>query len=191
METLAQWIAPIATMIAAMMTAANLGARLTGWGFVVFTIGSICWVTIGLTSGPPSLIYANSFLTVVNLVGIWRWLGRQAKYEDGGKKAAEKSTSTDVPSLQPAGALLGAKLFDAEGNALGEAVETMIERESGRVNYVVVSIGGVGGVGETLRAIPFAQLSFEEDGIKTDLSKREIEALPARDRNDWPAALAA
>lgn len=191
MEALAQWIAPIATMIAAMMTAANAGARITGWGFVVFTIGSIGWVTLGLTSGQSSLIYANAFLTLVNLVGIWRWLGRQAKYEDGGEKAAEKSNARNAPSLRPAGSLLGAKLIDGQGMQLGEAVETMIERESGRVNYIVVSIGGVAGVGESLRAIPFARLCFDEDGVKTELSQAEIEALPVLNRNDWPAAIAA
>ncbi|MEK7456583.1 MAG: hypothetical protein AABZ76_16905 [Pseudomonadota bacterium] len=48
MEDLAGWIAPAATMIAAMMTAANLGARVTGWGFGVFTLGSIAWSIVGL-----------------------------------------------------------------------------------------------------------------------------------------------
>lgn len=38
-EAVAAWVAPVATMIAAVMTAANLGARVTGWGFVVFVIG--------------------------------------------------------------------------------------------------------------------------------------------------------
>jgi hypothetical protein len=191
MEEIAQWVAPITTMIAAMMTAANLGARITGWGFVVFTVGSIGWVTIGLSSGQSNLIYANAFLTVVNLVGIWRWLGRQAKYEDGGAKAAERSASHSAPTLRPAGSLTGAKLVDTHGEALGEAVETMIERDSGCVNYVVVSIGGVGGLGETLRAIPFGHLSFEDETITSDLSRAEIEALPERSRDDWPAALVA
>ena len=76
MEEAAGWIAPIATMIAAMMTAANLGVRLTGWGFVVFTFGSIAWTTVGLTSGQTNLVASNGFLTIVNLVGIWRWLGQ-------------------------------------------------------------------------------------------------------------------
>jgi hypothetical protein len=40
MNDIAAWIAPAATVIAAVMTAANLGARITDWGFVVFTVGS-------------------------------------------------------------------------------------------------------------------------------------------------------
>lgn len=33
---LASWLAPAATMIAAIMTASNAGTRMTGWGFVLF-----------------------------------------------------------------------------------------------------------------------------------------------------------
>jgi hypothetical protein len=33
LTAMAGWVAPAATMIAAMMTAANLGARVIGWGF--------------------------------------------------------------------------------------------------------------------------------------------------------------
>ena len=48
MISLVGWLATIATMIAAMMTASNLGARVTGWGFVVFSISSVTgphWAT--------------------------------------------------------------------------------------------------------------------------------------------------
>ena len=40
MDNLAIWVAPIATTLAALMTASNLGSRITGYGFIVFTIGS-------------------------------------------------------------------------------------------------------------------------------------------------------
>src|SRR3546814_1528489 len=43
MEQAAQWIAPVTTSIAAVMVALNGGARLTGYGFIVFAIGSIAW----------------------------------------------------------------------------------------------------------------------------------------------------
>ena len=35
------WVATIATIIAASMTAANLGSRITGYGFAVFLVGSL------------------------------------------------------------------------------------------------------------------------------------------------------
>ena len=57
-----EWVAPIATMIAAIMTAVNLGSRVTGWGFVVFLVGSIHWTLLGLATEQKSLLAANGFL---------------------------------------------------------------------------------------------------------------------------------
>ena len=83
MEEIAGWVASIATMIAAVMVAANLGTRITGWGFVVFTFGSLSWSLVAVLSGQNSLLITNGFLTIVNLAGIWRWLGRQTQFEHG------------------------------------------------------------------------------------------------------------
>src|SRR6476469_1657017 len=101
MEELSGWVAPIATALAAGMTPANLGTRVTGWGFVVFTIGSVAWTSYGVVTGQSNLLWQNLFLTAVNLTGIWRWLGRQARLEDGAKSAAEKSEWQPGPALFP------------------------------------------------------------------------------------------
>ncbi len=62
-------------------------------------VGSIWWTIVGLTSGQTSLIVANGFLTFVNLVGIWRWLGRQRAHEDGARSATIASRKAPGPSL--------------------------------------------------------------------------------------------
>ena len=85
------WIATIATIIAASMTAANLGSRITGYGFCVFLIGSLAWLATGLGTGQPALTWTNVVLTMLNIFGIWRWLGRQAKVEEGARAASEAS----------------------------------------------------------------------------------------------------
>ena len=89
METAANWVAPIATTLAAIMVAANLGTRITGWGFVVFSIGSIGWIVIGAVTGQANLLWQNVFLLGVNVVGIWRWLGIRARYEKGAEAATD------------------------------------------------------------------------------------------------------
>lgn len=171
LDELTGWIAPIATMIAAMMTAANLGARLTGWGFVVFTVGSVCWTTVGVSTGQTNLIASNGFLTIVNLVGIWRWLGRQLANEDGAKTATEASRHSSVPSLFTATGIAGMAVTGESGDQLGKGVEALIECGSGEVSYLVASSGGLGGVQETLRAVP----------------REEFERLPALASGNWPA----
>ncbi|MEN2786620.1 PRC-barrel domain-containing protein [Sphingomonas qilianensis] len=175
-------------MIAAMMTAANLGARVTGWGFVVFTIGSVCWSIVGLSSGQTNLLATNIFLTVVNLVGIWRWLGRQRAYEDGAKSAQEASRRCAAPNLFTAGGIPGMAVEDASGNTIGKAVEALIECRTGTLSYVVVASGGVGGVAEELRAVPHDAISIGHDRIVLQLPAPAFAALPPLATGDWPAA---
>jgi nicotinamide riboside transporter PnuC len=95
------WVATIATVIAASMTAANLGSRITGYGFVIFTLGALCWIAVGVATGQPALTWTNVVLTILDIFGIWRWLGRQAKVEEGARTAAERSEGMPTETLFP------------------------------------------------------------------------------------------
>lgn len=183
---IAGWVAPIATMLAACLTAGNFGTRVTGWGFVVFTIGSIAWVAIGLTTDQPNLLWSNGFLTLVNLVGIYRWLIRRAAFEDGARAAVERSRRAPAPSLFPVGRLLDGPVCVADGSAAGHVVDAMAECGSGRISYVMVSEGGTAGVGERLHAVPWADVAVEEDRLKLALDAESLRALPEVDPRDWP-----
>ena len=187
LETIAGWAAPIATMIAAMMTAANLGARVTGWGFAVFVAGSICWSVVGLTSGQTNLVATNVFLTLVNLLGVWRWLGKQRAYEDGGKSAERASRRSAVPSLITATGISGMVVEDDTGSSIGKGVEALIECKSGCISYVVLASGGLGGVDEQLRAVPVSSVQFTSGKLKLQMSEQEFVALAPLADGDWPA----
>ena len=91
MEEAAGLFAAAATTVAAIMVAANLGARITGLGFIVFTAGSVGWITVAALSDQPSLLWQNVALLVINLAGIWRWLGVRARYDKGAAAAAESA----------------------------------------------------------------------------------------------------
>lgn len=189
MEQIAGYVAPAATMIAAMMTAANLGARVTGWGFVVFTLGSICWSIIGVTTGQQNLLLSNAFLTAVNLVGIYRWLGREAKHSDGSRRAAKRSERKPGPTLMSACTLLGAPVNDRSGDKLATVVDAMLSREGRDIVYLVASRGGVGGVGERLHPLDPCAVELDGDGVTTRLSGEEIDRLPVLEPDRWPAEL--
>jgi len=188
MDEIAGWIAPIATMIAAMMTAANLGARVTGWGFAVFTIGSISWAIVGVGSGQQNLLLTNIFLTLVNAVGIWRWLGRQARYEEGGEAATMRSSTAHGPTLFAVGAIAGAKLIGRGGEPIGIVVDGMMRCNDAGLAYVVVSEGGIGGVGERLHALSPAELRFSAEGISCTLSADDLRSRIVLESDDWPAS---
>lgn len=189
MEQLPGYVAPAATMIAAMMTAANLGARVTGWGFVVFTVGSICWSIIGITTGQNNLLLSNAFLTLVNLVGIYRWLGRQARYSDGSRRAVKRSEHERGATLLSACSLVNAPVTDLDGDRVGTVVDAMLCREDRGIVYLVVSRGGVAGLGEHLYPLDPAAVEFSATEVVTRLSARQLAALPVLEPDRWPSRL--
>src|SRR5512133_2552297 len=121
------WIATIATIIAASMTASNLGSRITGFGFCVFLVGSLAWLATGLMTGQPALAWTNVVLTLLNIFGIWRWLGRQAKVEEGARAASEASEDTPGEALFPISLLTRAPVM-ASDKQVGTCVDAMAGR---------------------------------------------------------------
>ena len=188
MESIAGWIAPAATMIAAMMTASNLGARVTGWGFVVFCVGSVAWLVVALSTGQQNLLLTNAVLLMVNVVGVWRWLGRQARYEDGGRAAATRSARASVPSLVSVSSLAGLAVKSFDGEELGQAVDAMLQCDGNDLAYVVVSSGGAGGLDETLRALRPEMIEIHRDGISVKVDRKTFERIPAIEPDRWPGA---
>jgi len=189
LENIASWVAPIATMVAAMMTAANLGARITGWGFIVFTIGSIGWSVVAIATGQQNLLWTNGFLTLVNGVGIWRWLGRVARYQDGGEAATRRSASAHVPTLFALGTIPNAKLIGRDGEPIGSVIDGMMRCNDSALAYLVVSEGGVAGVGERLHALHPSELTFSDEGVRSELSAEDLERRPVLQPDNWPATV--
>jgi len=185
---IAGWVAPAATMIAAMMTAANLGARVTGWGFVVFVVGSACWAVVGFATGQHALLATNGFLFLVNLGGVWRWLVRQRVVEDGGRSAARASRRSASPSLFTATGIAGMCAKDSAGRDVGKAVEALIECRSARLNYMVIAEGAAD-VTQTLRAVRREEVRLDNDSITLAMSRADFQRLPALPDGDWPASL--
>ena len=186
MESIATWVAPVATTIAALMTASNLGSRITGYGFIVFTVGSLAWLALGITTGQPNLLWQNIILTALNLFGIWRWLGRQAKIEDGGSIAQAESKDMASETLFPASMFAKAKVVGAGGTELGASVEAMLGCRSGAPSYVVVAAGGLAGVGETLRRVEWADARVDGDRLVTALTAEDFERAAELTRDQWP-----
>lgn len=180
------WVATGATIIAASMTAANLGSRITGYGFAVFLIGSTAWLATGMMTHQPALVWTNVVLMLLNIFGVWRWLGRQARVEEGGRTAAQASEETPGEALFPVSLLTRAAVQTA-GHESGHSVDAMAGCQSGRLSYVVVSQGGVAGVGETLRRLPWSEVGVDGEEVVTRLTADEFRNLQELPRDQWPA----
>jgi hypothetical protein len=180
------WVATIATIIAASMTAANLGSRITGYGFCVFLAGSLSWLAVGLITGQPALTWTNAVLTLLNMFGIWRWLGRQTKVEEGARAASEASERTPGEALFSISLLSRAPVMSGDMQ-LGRCIDGMAGSSSGCLSYLVISQGGVAGVGETLRRLPWSKASVEGDKVMTSVGSNHFNMLEELPRDQWPA----
>jgi hypothetical protein len=180
------WIATIATIVAASMTASNLGSRVTGYGFAVFLIGSLSWLATGLLTQQPALVWTNAVLTLLNIFGVWRWLGRQASVEEGARAASEASEATPGEALFPVSLLAHAPVRGRDAE-LGRCIDAMAGCRSGRLGYLVVSEGGIAGVGETLRRLPWSSAQVDGETIVAGLGAAEFAALEELPRDQWPA----
>ncbi len=179
------WIATIATIVAASMTAANLGSRVTGYGFIVFTVGALCWIVVGVSTHQPALMWTNTVLVVLDIFGVWRWLGRQSRVEEGARNAAQSSEMTPGEALFPI-SLLSSAAVASGGKELGHCVDALAGCNSGRLSYLVVSQGGVAGVGETLRRLPWSCARFEGESVIARLSADQFSRLEVLPRDEWP-----
>lgn len=85
-EELVRWFATVNGVIAAIAVAGNFGRLVTGIGFVIFTLSSVAWILAGYLEDMSSLMTQNIVLTVINLIGIYRYLianGRKPSVEQG------------------------------------------------------------------------------------------------------------
>lgn len=74
MKDLLGYVGMATGTLAAVMVSANIGRRVTGYGFVIFSLSSVIWVIYALQDGEIPLIIQNAILTAINLAGIYRWL---------------------------------------------------------------------------------------------------------------------
>jgi hypothetical protein len=87
-----------------------------------------------------------------------------------------------------ASTLDGDRVRNSAGDDLGIVDEIMIDIPSGRVAYVVLSFGGVLGMGNKLFALPWESLRVDEDEkcFICDVDRQTLENAPGFDKNNWP-----
>jgi sporulation protein YlmC with PRC-barrel domain len=93
-----------------------------------------------------------------------------------------------VPKVLSATTMIGDGVKNINGEDLGKVEEFMLDLNSGRIAYVVVSFGGVLGIGNKLFAIPWEALRLDTEDHKffLDIDKETLEEAPGFDNDDWP-----
>lgn len=84
--------------------------------------------------------------------------------------------------------LTGDKVVNTQNEDLGKIEDLMIDVETGRVAYAVLSFGGFLGIGDKLFAIPWAALRLDEASkvFILDVDKETLKSAPGFDKDNWP-----
>jgi len=80
----------------------------------------------------------------------------------------------------------GTEVYNASGDHLGEVEDVIIDKQSGKVAYAVMSFGGFLGIGQKFHPIPWSMLKYDsgKGGYVVPLDKTTLERAPAYDRAD-------
>jgi sporulation protein YlmC with PRC-barrel domain len=89
-------------------------------------------------------------------------------------------TEFSTPVVISASTLSGDRVQTPEGENLGKIEELMIDLDSGRVAYAVLSFGGILGMGNKLFAYPFEALTVDTMNkvIILNINKEVLENAP-------------
>jgi hypothetical protein len=74
----------------------------------------------------------------------------------------------------------GTVVFDRNANQIGTIKRLLIEKVSGRVQYVDLVFGGFFGMGVHHHTIPWDKLSYDKElgGYRTDITEAQVRAAP-------------
>ncbi len=94
----------------------------------------------------------------------------------------------DTATMIAASRVNGTKVYNAAGNSLGSIYDLMLDKQSGHVNYAVMSFGGFLGIGEKYHPVPWSELTYSTayDGYVVNLDKRILENAPSFGMADIP-----
>jgi len=107
----------------------------------------------------------------------------------GGAASAARNPDGPGPQVMAADTLAGDDVVNAMGEDLGEVKDIMLDVESGRIAYAVLSFGGFLGVGDKLFAIPWNALKLDPENKRfvLDVDKERLKSAPGFDKDRWPS----
>lgn len=105
-----------------------------------------------------------------------------------GNRASGSLANGIDPQLLSVDSLVGNDVHNLQGDDLGNIKSMMLDLHSGKVAYVVLSFGGVLGMGDKLFAVPWKALTLDtkEKCFTLDADKEKLKNAPGFDKESWP-----
>lgn len=84
--------------------------------------------------------------------------------------------------------VIGVEVKNPQGEDLGKVEALMLDKIEGTVAYVVLSFGGLFGMGDKLFAMPWSIFDYdkEEDCFVINVDKETLQNSPGFDKDHWP-----
>ena len=91
-------------------------------------------------------------------------------------------------SVVKASEITGVKVVNNTGENLGDINEVVIDKTSGKVNYLVLDFGGLLGFGNKFFAVPWQSFTYnnQEDHFVLNIDKEQLKNAPGFDKSAWP-----
>jgi sporulation protein YlmC with PRC-barrel domain len=105
-----------------------------------------------------------------------------------GGSAPPMKTPPGAHRLIAAGTVAGNHVRNLAGEELGRIEDLMIDLNTGRIIYAVLSFGGFLGIGDRRYPVPWSALRIhaERNELILDLSRSDLEKAPAFEKDSWP-----
>ncbi len=104
----------------------------------------------------------------------------------GGSRYLEVAVDTTHDVSNTAGKLIaaskvnGTTVYDTAGEKLGSVYDVMIDKNTGRTEYAIMSFGGFLGIGDSYHPIPWTSLTYDEQrgGYVVNIDRSRLEGAP-------------
>lgn len=108
--------------------------------------------------------------------------------QEPGLAGAREATNPPLDRIEKAGRVIGFPVVNRENKKLGQVDNLIIDLPNGRIVHVVVSSGGLLGVGDSLNAVPPHAFRYTSDGdaLQINLTKEELTRAPGFKKTEWP-----
>lgn len=84
--------------------------------------------------------------------------------------------------------VIGREVVNLENEDLGIVEELVLNKQTGETAYVVLSFGGIMGLGDKYFALPWSSLTYnpKQECFVVKMGKEELKNAPGFDKNNWP-----
>jgi len=130
-------------------------------------------------------------LTVASMFTLLVVVQSFAEKDMGSTKPTDKQTTVTnghQSNILRSSEIIGRDVHSVQGKELGKIEELVIDQDGNRVEYAVLSSGGMLGVGDQLFAVPMTALEMdsEKNVFVLNISAARLKNAPGFEKNNWP-----